>query len=210
MWIRVALQFHTMLNRDIIAKDRVFLYSSCLTTHWLLLGLQDYVSTDATCPMLGDKKSLSLMDSKDKDNHFSTCCDTIVFFSFLQVKCPFSPLWGGRCNGQWGLRDTLLAKGHLPATIRLLLQYWYNFRNSRPSPLEYNGQFWWPRTMLKWQSGSHFSDYLSKGRHSWATWVQSPSNKYILWSDQFYGHLAIRCLSKATHFICSVVWSFTF
>lgn len=80
-----------MLNRDIIAKDRVFLYTSCLTTHWLLLGLQGYVSTDATCPLLGDKKSLSLMDSKDKDNHLSTCCDTIVFFSFLQVKCPSPP-----------------------------------------------------------------------------------------------------------------------
>lgn len=95
MWIRVALQFHTKLNRDIIAEDKVFLYTNCLTTRWLLLGLEDYVSTDATCPMLKDKKSPSLMDSKDKDNHFSTCCHTIVLFSFLQVKYPFFPPLAG-------------------------------------------------------------------------------------------------------------------
>lgn len=77
--------------------------------------------------MLGDKKSLSLMDSKDKDNHFSTCWDTIVFSLFLQVKCPSPPppapppLCGRRFNGQWGLNDTLLAEGHLSTC------YWYTY-----------------------------------------------------------------------------------
>lgn len=54
-----------------------------------------------------------------------TCPPVVIqLFSlvFYRLNVPFPPLWGGRCNGQWGLSDALLAKGHLPVLIRLLLQ----------------------------------------------------------------------------------------
>lgn len=78
--------------------------------------------------------------SKIKNNHFSTCCNAIVF-SRLDILFP--PLWGGSYNREGGLSNILLAKGHLPTTDIFTTVYWCNFRSARPPPSECNGEFWW-------------------------------------------------------------------
>lgn len=64
------------------------------------LGLKDYVSTDATCLALGDKKSLSLMKSKDKEQ---SLFHLLQHNCFQQVGHPLLPHSGWEVSSEWDL-----------------------------------------------------------------------------------------------------------
>lgn len=147
---------------------------------------------------------------KIKNNHFSTCCNTIVFFNFLWVKYPLPHSGVGSVMGNRNLVTFGWQRAIYLLLIYLLLWYWPSFRTAGSSPSEGNDQFWWLWKTLKWESGSHFSGYLSRGKRSRATGIQPPSNKSIFCSSQFYGHVLIKHLSQAMHSTCNAKWPSTF